>query len=128
MRIFTLSIAVPLVLVLFALAGIGNVQAGPLDDAKAAGLIGEQPDGYLGPVAGPGLGKARSLEAGGKMTEEVQRLIDEVNAGRKSKYAEIAGKRGAPVDAVAQIAGKKLIERTPAGQFVMGSDGNWQQK
>jgi uncharacterized protein YdbL (DUF1318 family) len=91
----------------------GTALAGPLDDAKAAGLVGEKIDGYVGAVTGD---------------VSVQALIDEVNAGRKAKYAEIAGKRGAPVDAVAAIAGKKLIERAAGGQFVMGSDGQWTQK
>ena len=107
------SIMASLMLALVSLITIGTAQAGPLDDAKAAGLVGERADGYVGAVTG---------DAG------VQELIDEINAGRKAKYAEIASKRAAPVDAVAAIAGKKLIERTPAGQYVMGSDGQWQRK
>ncbi|MGI9500346.1 MAG: YdbL family protein [Geminicoccaceae bacterium] len=98
---------------ILTLVTITAVDAGPLDDAKAAGLVGERADGYVGAVTG---------DAG------IQGLIDEINAGRRAKYAEIASKRGAPVDAVAVIAGKKLIERVPAGQYVMGSDGKWQQK
>ena len=48
------------------------------------------------------------------------------SAGRK--YEQIAEKQGAPLAAVAQIAGKKLIERTPAGQYVLDADGQWRQK
>jgi hypothetical protein len=59
---------------------------------------------------------------------ETEALVEEVNAGRRAKYAEVAGKRSAPVAAVAQIAGKKLIERAPAGSYVMGADGTWRQK
>ena len=99
--------------VLMSIAVAGTAVAGPLDDAKAAGLVGEQVDGYVGAVTGD---------------SSVQALVDEVNAGRKAKYAEIANKRGAPVDAVAAIAGKKLIERAGAGQFVLGDDGRWTQK
>jgi hypothetical protein len=44
------------------------------------------------------------------------------------KYAQIAAERGASVQAVAQIAGQKLIERTPGGQYVLGADGQWRQK
>ncbi len=102
-----------LLFAMMSMAVAGTAIAGPLDDAKAAGLVGEKADGYVGAVTGDA---------------SVQGLIDEVNAGRKAKYAEIAGKRGAPVDAVAAIAGKKLIERTASGQFVMGNDGQWQQK
>ncbi|MEM8948238.1 MAG: YdbL family protein [Pseudomonadota bacterium] len=102
-----------LVLALVAITTVDAAHAGPLDDAKASGLIGEKSDGYVGAVTGDA---------------SVQGLIDEINAGRRAKYEEIAAKRGAPVDAVAAIAGKKLIERTPGGQYVMGSDGQWQQK
>ena len=102
-----------LVLALISITSVGIAQAGPLDDAKAAGLIGERTDGYVGAVTDDASIKA---------------LIDEINAGRKAKYEEIAAKRGAPVEAVAGIAGKKLIERAPAGEYVMGSNGTWQQK
>lgn len=113
MRLFVRSIAASLLLALVSLTPIGGAQAGPLDDAKAAGLIGERADGYVGAV---------SAEA------DVQALIDEINAGRQAKYAEIAAKRDAPVEAVAAIAGKKLIERSAAGQYVLGSDGQWKRK
>jgi uncharacterized protein YdbL (DUF1318 family) len=90
-----------------------TARADALDDAKAQGLVGEQADGYVGAVEG----------AGG-----VQALIDEINAKRKAAYADIAAQRGAPTEAVAQIAGKKLIERTPKGQFVRGSNGQWTER
>lgn len=100
-------------LALMSIAVAGAAFAGPLDDAKAAGLIGEKADGYVGAVTNDA---------------SVQGLIDQVNAGRRAKYAEIAAKRGAPVEAVAAIAGKKLIERTASGQFIMGEGGQWQRK
>ncbi len=111
-RIF-IPIAASLLLVLALLAGPDQALAGPLDDAKAQGLIGEQVDGYVGAVGGNG---------------GVQALVDDINAKRRAKYAEIAKERGAPTEAVAQIAGKKLIERTAAGHYVRGSSGQWQQK
>ena len=99
--------------ILLLLVSAGDLKAGPLDDAKSQGLVGEQSDGYLGAVSGDG---------------SVQGLINDINAKRKAKYEEIAKKRGAPTEAVAQIAGKKLVERTPAGQYVRGSDGQWKQR
>jgi len=111
-RLFSLVTA-SLILLMVALVPIGEAFAGPLDDAKAQGLVGEQADGYLGAVGGDG---------------NAQAIVNQINAKRRAKYAEIAGKRGAPPDAVAKIAGKKLIERTPKGQFVKGSDGRWVKK
>lgn len=102
-----------LLLAVVALAPIGVAWADALDDAKAKGLVGERADGYIGAVG----------DASG-----VQALIDEINAKRKAKYAEIAAKRGAPTEAVAKITAKKLIERTPAGQFVRDDTGQWVQK
>lgn len=95
--------------------GIGPAHAGALEDAKAEGQVGERIDGYLGVVDSGAPGSVKSL-------------VKEINAEREAKYAEIAKKQGAPVAAVAQIAGKKLIQRAPAGEYVMGADGQWQQK
>jgi uncharacterized protein len=94
---------------------IGAAQAGPLEDAKAQGLVGERIDGYVGVVDSGAPGSVKSM-------------VNQVNAEREAKYAEIAQKQGAPVAAVAQIAGTKLIERAPRGEYVMGADGNWRQK
>jgi uncharacterized protein YdbL (DUF1318 family) len=93
----------------------GAALAGPLDDAKSAGLVGERIDGYLGVV-----------DSGAPA--DVQRLVEQINAEREAKYAEIAKKQGAPVQAVAQIAGEKLIERAGSGEYVMGADGQWRRK
>ena len=91
------------------------VAAQSLDAAKAAGQIGERIDGYVGVVDANAPG-------------DIKKLVDQVNAGRKAKYTEIAAERGTPVQAVAQIAGQKLIERAPRGEYVMGADGRWRQK
>ncbi len=90
-------------------------RADALDDAKAAGQVGERIDGYLGIVAAD-------------TPDDVRALVDRVNARRAAKYQEIADAQGAPVAAVAQITGTKLIERAPAGEYVLGADGEWRQK
>lgn len=58
----------------------------------------------------------------------MRELVEEVNARRREAYARIAEKNGVPLDAVAVLAGKKLIEKTPPGQFVMDANGNWVRK
>jgi uncharacterized protein YdbL (DUF1318 family) len=83
-----------------------------LDEAKAQGLVGERPDGFVG-IVDP------------KAPAEVRALVEEVNAKRREAYAQIAKKNGVPFDAVAALAGKKLIEKTPPGQWVMDEKGNW---
>ena len=85
--------------------------ASPLDEAKAAGQLGEQANGLLG------------LPPGAMASAET--LRDEINGERKIRYGEIAKKNGTSPAAVAALAGKKLIERTPEGQWVRSPDGEW---
>ena len=86
-----------------------------LDQAKAAGQVGERIDGYLGVVDANAPGDVRAM-------------VDRINAQRRAKYAEIAAERGTSVQAVAQIAGEKLIERAARGEYVLGANGKWRQK
>jgi len=111
LSMLTLALVTGLLLV----APAPGAWAEDIDDAKAAGWIGERPDGLLGVVnpAAP---------------TDVKQLVTDVNAKRKTKYAEIAKQNGTAIDAVAALAGAKLIERTPAGQYVMGTDGRWKKK
>jgi uncharacterized protein YdbL (DUF1318 family) len=109
-----IGIAVLLALVLLAVPS-GGVLAGPLDDAKRAGSVGERPDGYLGVV---------DEDAGAEMWA----LVDEINGKRREKYREIAAKNGTSVEAVAALAGAKLAEKTPPGQYLMTLSGKWVRK
>jgi uncharacterized protein YdbL (DUF1318 family) len=109
-----MGIASLLVLALLAVPS-GGVLADPVDDAKRAGSIGERPDGYLG-VVGEDAGS------------EVSALVDEINERRRQEYLEIARKNGISVEAVSVLAGAKLVERTPPGQYVMTSLGRWIRK
>ncbi len=94
-------------LILLAVPAMGA----PIDDAKAAGKLGEGPDGYLHVVA-PG-------------DEE---LANSINAQRKEKYQEIATKQGIPLEAVEVQAGKKLIGLAAPGHYVMAADGTWTRR
>jgi uncharacterized protein len=102
------------VLLLLCLSAL-PAAAQSLDEAKAEGQVGERIDGYVGVVDANTPGDVRAM-------------VDEVNAERKQKYAQIAAERGTSVEAVAQIAGQKLIARAPGGQYVLGADGQWRQK
>lgn len=82
--------------------------------AKAAGHLGERPDGLVGVVPGA--------------PASAQALAQQVNAQRLARYQEIAKGNGTALDKVQAVAGQQLIERTPAGQFVMTAAGQWQRK
>lgn len=105
------------VLCLLVLAFGSAVMAQGLDlaTAKQEGLIGERPDGLVGAVSD-------SVDPG------LLALIGEINAAREAQYRQIAEEAGAPVAAVKARAGQSLIARTPAGQFIMTPDGQWQRK
>lgn len=111
--IATAALAIAALVLSFAAAP--NAWAEDLASAKAAGQVGERADGYLGLVS-PSAPPA------------VKALVEDVNAKRKARYAEIAKQRGISVAEVAALAGPKLIEKTEAGQYVMGTDGRWVKK
>lgn len=86
-----------------------------LDEAKQQGLLGERPDGYLGLV------KPSS-------TPETVNLMKDINNKRRDVYRGIAEKNGTAVSAVEALAGKKAIEKTPSGEFIMQPNGTWVHK
>lgn len=100
----------------FAVAGLQVPDAGAADlrSAKAAGYVGEQPNGYLGMIPGaPG---------------DVPALVADINAQRRAAYLSIAQNNGTSLVAVEQLAGQKAIEKTPAGQYVRSPAGQWLRK
>jgi len=99
----------------FLLLGALAANADPLDDAESAGKIGEGVDGYVHLVD-------KDAPA------DVKTLVKDVNDERREKYASIAKKRGARIEDVAALAGAKLVERAPAGEYVMDSSGKWRKK
>ncbi len=93
----------------------GTALAGPLDDAKRAGQIGEQANGYVGLVSG-------NAPAG------VRQMVDEINLKRRAEYRSLAQRNGTSLQAVEALVGKRLVERAPGGQFVRLPDGRWARK
>lgn len=85
---------------------------GALGAAKAQGLVGEQPDGYLGVVNNSG---------------QAADIASQINAARRAEYQKVASQNGAKLADVEALAGKKAMERTPAGQFIQ-QNGKWVRK
>lgn len=85
-----------------------------VEAAKQQGFVGERTDGLLGVVS--------------SAPADVSALVEATNAERITKYQGIAAKNGTALDQVQALAGKSLIERTPAGQFIMNAGGGWQKK
>lgn len=83
-----------------------------LGQAKEQGLVGEQPNGYLGVVQNTG---------------DAQTLVKLINDARRAEYARMAKENNIAVADVEAMAGKKALERTQAGQYIQ-LDGQWQKK
>jgi len=110
LRAVALAVAAALALLIAPAA-----HADSLDDAKAAGYVGERTDGMLGLVK-------RDAPA------PVKELVASVNARRKQSYESIAKKNGTTVAAVASLAGKKAIAKTKPGNFIQDASGSWVKK
>ena len=102
-------------LVAATLVASGTVFALELQDAKNAGWLGEQRDGYLGMVSPSAPAEARKLMA-------------EVNEARRRSYREIAGKTGAELRAVEVLAAEKALQKTQPGNSIQAADGSWIRK
>lgn len=83
-----------------------------LSPAKAAGLLGEQPNGYLGVVQAQG------------NAAEVARLI---NDARRAEYQRLAKDNNIQLADVETMAGKKALEKTQPGQYIQ-LNGKWLKK
>ena len=93
-----------------------GAEADPLDDARAAGLVGERPDGYVDLVQP-------------NAPANVQQLVTEINAQRRKVYQELAGQKGVPVEEVGALAAEKTIsQKLQPGMYYMNSSGQWVQK
>jgi len=105
--------AVALLFSMPAFADLASDKAA-VDAAKAAGIVGEQADGYLGIVT----------SADGTVTA----AVNEINSGRRAVYSQTASKSGTTPDAAGQATGAQLIGRTPAGQYIKPIGGGWTKK
>lgn len=112
---------------LFAIAGVASVLASGLiaspaladrdpayAAARAAGKIGERPNGKLGIVGEP--------------TRELQRIVDEVNIQRGKVYADKARENNVTPEAYALTTGCQLIARTLPGEKYQAPDGKWKTR
>jgi hypothetical protein len=101
---------------LLAIALPLGAHADALDDARAAGQIGERPDGYVAAVSPTPTG-------------DTQKLVDTINAQRRKVYEQLAGQKGVPVEEVGALAAEKTIsQRLKPGWYYMNAAGQWVQK
>lgn len=102
-------------LLLFLVAFSTGALAQTLEEAKAAGIIGEKRDGYIGLV---------QTDA----PPAVVALINDVNRQRRERYQQIAQENGIAVQDVAQLAYVRAVEATSSGHYVEDANGRWVRK
>jgi uncharacterized protein YdbL (DUF1318 family) len=87
-----------------------------VDAAKAAGIVGEQADGFLGfvtPAADPALKAA----------------VDEINAGRAQLYRAAAAKNGVSPEAAGAAAFNTVVQaKLKPGEYYKPNGGGWVRK
>jgi uncharacterized protein len=98
-----------------AVAGIAIAQEAPaVAQARAAGVVGEQLDGYLGFAKSP--------------SPDVKSAVDAINIKRRAIYTDIAAKQNATVQEVATARGcEQLSTRVKTGE-AYGINGSWATK
>ena len=74
-----------------------------LSTAKTQGLVGEQPDGYLGVVTHSG---------------DADEIVKLINEARRAQYQRLAKDNNIALPDVEAIAGQKAIEKTQSGQYI----------
>jgi uncharacterized protein YdbL (DUF1318 family) len=87
-----------------------------IEQAKAQGVIGEMATGYLG-IADPS-----------KVTPDLKRRVDEVNAQRLQLYTDTASRTGQTVATVAVLMAEKQFARAQAGEVLKPEGQGWIRK
>ncbi|MEX6724439.1 YdbL family protein [Parapedomonas caeni] len=86
-----------------------------VEQARAAGQVGEQADGYLGIKGGA--------------SADVKARVDQINIKRRAVYTDLAAKKGASVNDVAGATACELFKtRVAPGEFYRTETGAWVQR
>ena len=82
--------------------------------ARASGIIGEKPDGYLGYVTSP--------------SPAIKALVEDINIKRKAAYTRKAQETNSTVEQFAFTSGCNLILRTVPGEKYQTPSGTWKTR
>jgi uncharacterized protein YdbL (DUF1318 family) len=111
----TVAAAVLAALAVAPAAAVAQDAKAIVDAAKAAGIVGEQADGYLGFVK-PG-------------DAAVQAAVREINEGRAKLYREAAQRNGVSVEAAGAAAFNTVVQtRLKPGEYYKPAGGGWVRK
>ncbi len=83
-----------------------------VDNAIANGIVGETASGYLALTSGTA-------------SADILNAMNEINAGRKSVYTQLARQQNVQIEVVAALTGEKQIAKAAPGTKVMTKEGRW---
>ena len=86
-----------------------------LHDAKAAGLVGERNDGYVGYVVTP-------------PGDDIKALVKDVNNKRRAKFTQTAKNNNLKTEQVAFRFYQRAIQETDPGHYYQDASGKWVKK
>lgn len=98
---------------MIALCSLANLSLSlDLSTAKAQGLVGEKPNGYIAAI---------------KSTAEVNAIVADINAKRKANYQKLAADNNLSLQQVEKLAGEKSLKKTQKGHYIFVGN-NWVKK
>jgi len=97
-----------------AVAAPVAAQSPLLEQAIAAGQVGERYDGYMGFAAPP--------------SEQLRRQVLGINIQRRSLYTQLASQRSVNAQLVGLTTACTLFSQLPAGEAFMLKDGVWRRR
>lgn len=104
------------IFLVLCLALLGNQAfAADLHQAKAAGLIGERNDGYLGYVVSP-------------PQDDIKVLVKDINNKRRAKFSSTAEKNQLQTEQVAGRFYLRAVKETSRGDYYQNASGDWVKK
>lgn len=113
---FNIAAAVLAALAVTPAAAYAMDSKAAVDAAKAAGIVGEQADGFLGFV------KPASDPA-------VKAAVDDINQGRAALYRQAAAKNGVSVEAAGASAYTQVVQmKLKPGEYYKPAGGGWVKK
>lgn len=114
---FNITAAVLAALAITPAAAYAMDAKAAVDAAKAAGIVGEQADGFLGFVNA------------GAASADVRAAVAEINAGRRELYNQAAAKNGVSPAAAGASAYRTVVQgKLKAGEFYQDAGGAWVKK
>jgi uncharacterized protein len=103
-----------LLLAAFILSAPATAQTPAVNAARAAGIVGERYDGYLGVTTPP--------------SAAVRSQVATINIRRRALYSRLAASKGVSPQDVGITAGCQLLARVAVGEVYLLSDGAWRRR